>query len=294
MRGSKPPAFIHVDVDSDQSLGNFYESPHVETNCVYERGLPRMMNFFSSFDIPVTFFVCGKDLSIQLNRGLVTQLSRQHHEIANHTFSHVNGFRKLSRTRQKEEIMRNTDIIQKVVGVRPIGFRAPGYDVDRGVLDRVTEAGYLYDASSYPSVLHPLLRWYLLLRRRRAVDPGYGSFWNAYGRTDIHRIGSLWEVPVSVFPIFRLPLHTNMTMHLPEWYARFGMFLIGALGQPFVFLFHAVEFVDQADHPDPHILIHPSFRLSLPQRIRHFEQSVRFLNEHFVLHRTDRYLKARR
>lgn len=292
MKSSKPPAFIHVDVDSDRSLGNFYGDRMVTSTAVYDGALPRLLSLFASQNTIATFFICGSDLTEARHRRLVRSLVAAGHEIASHSLSHPNGFIRLPRAKRREEIIKNIDVLRKVTGLTPAGFRAPGYDVDASVIADIARAGHRYDSSLYPSILHPLLKMVLRIQRP-SVDSGYGPTQNAWARTTIHQWRGLWELPVSVFPIVRFPFHSHITSQLPDQYLTSGLSLLRFLRRPVVFLFHAVEIVDeQHDAIALSVRSHPVFRVPFSRRIEHAHTIIRKLQQHFSIRRTDHYIES--
>ena len=73
------------------------------------------------------------------------------------------------------------DAIEDATGVRTTGFRGPGYSVSPAVIAELVRRGYQYDASTLPTFLGPVARWYYFrtakldaeeaARRRRLFGP---------------------------------------------------------------------------------------------------------------------------
>jgi len=81
------------------------------------------------------------------------------HEIANHSWVHMIG---LTRIKERENLLNqitlSRDHLQRAGLPEPVGFRAPGYDVDERIIDLLRELGYWYDASILPTKLSPVMR----------------------------------------------------------------------------------------------------------------------------------------
>ncbi len=117
---------------------------------IYRRALPRLTGLFERLSIPVTFFAIGRDLVHDDNRRALAALHAQGHEIANHSLNHFYDLTRREREVQRAEIAGGADAIEAAVGVRPRGFRAPGYTVTDALLEVLAEEGALYDASVFP------------------------------------------------------------------------------------------------------------------------------------------------
>lgn len=293
------PVLFHVDVDSDQTLGRFYGGGRVTTNLVYQRGIPRMLEFFSKFGIKATFFINGVDLEKKDNLQLVKQIYRDGHELASHSYYHQFGFGSWGEENKRRDLELNLLLLRQLTGRKNFGFRSPGYDIDGKTIRLVTKAGHLYDSSLYPSLLNPVLKWYLAKWKGVKVSPGYGELKNIWRPDFPHKWFSkdnsfIWEIPVAVFPGIRLPLSSLFVGSLPESYLRLGLKLFKKRKQPLVFLFHAIEFVDVDRIPGPIGMgKHPSFKLSWKQRKKKLIDCLNLILRDFRCERTDDYVRRR-
>ena len=145
-------ASISVDLDEIPCYAQIHglEVPEHTKDVIYRRCVPRLASLFQDEGLNATFFAIGKDLESEPNRRALAQLSREGHEIGNHTFSHLYGFSRGDRTLVREEIVRGMDAVFDATGVRPRGFRAPGYTMRDEVFDTLTELGVAYDSSVFP------------------------------------------------------------------------------------------------------------------------------------------------
>lgn len=294
-----PTVLFHVDVDSDRTLAKFYGGREVTTNLVYERGIPKMLKFFSKFKVKATFFINGVDLEKKDNLKIAQQIYKNGHELASHSYWHHFGFTSWGEEDKRRDMELNLWRLKQVTGRKNFGFRAPGYDIDDKTIRLVTEVGHLYDSSLYPSLLNPLLKWYLTKWKGVKVSPGYGELKNIWRPDFPHKWFSrhnsfIWEIPVSVFRGIRLPLNSLFVLSLPEIYFSWGMKLFKNRRQPLVFLFHAVEFVD-VDWPAVPMGLgsHPSFKLNWKERRKRLDSCMALILRDFRCRRTDDFVIRR-
>ncbi len=125
----------------------------------FSLGFDIVLDILKEFNIKATFFVVGQDLVHKRNREIIKEVWKQGHEIANHTMRHIQGFCYLSKQEKINELKEAEQIIVNVVGERPRGFRAPGWNVDDSMINILKEGEYLYDSSIFPSFLNPLLKY---------------------------------------------------------------------------------------------------------------------------------------
>jgi peptidoglycan/xylan/chitin deacetylase (PgdA/CDA1 family) len=117
---------------------------------IYDKAVPRLAALFAEHHIPATFFAIGRDLEDPENVGALQKLSAAGHEIANHSLSHFYDLTRRDLATQQREVLGGADAIERAVGVRPTGFRAPGYTIDDGLFDVLVDAGVTYDSSVFP------------------------------------------------------------------------------------------------------------------------------------------------
>ena len=72
----------------------------------------------------------GNDFLYEKNHASIKTIANNGHEIANHSMTHPQGFRWLSIKEKEFELVSMSDICHDVLGKRPIGFRAPGWNID--------------------------------------------------------------------------------------------------------------------------------------------------------------------
>ncbi|HEY8427189.1 MAG TPA: polysaccharide deacetylase family protein [Sandaracinaceae bacterium] len=145
-------AAVSVDLDEIACYAAIHGLPPptgAAARAVYEKALARFARLFESEGIPATFFAIGADLDAE-NGARLAALKRAGHEIANHTLSHRYDLTRLDRAAIRREIEGGADAIERAVGERPVGFRAPGYTITDLVFEVLGEIGARYDSSVFP------------------------------------------------------------------------------------------------------------------------------------------------
>lgn len=83
----------------------------------------RLLDLLKRENVKATFFMVGK--KVDEAPAMVKRIAQEGHEVANHTYNHVN-LDKLSPEQAAAEIRQANEAIQRACGVKPISFRPPG------------------------------------------------------------------------------------------------------------------------------------------------------------------------
>jgi hypothetical protein len=284
---------VQVDVDTTAHLLEFYGqvgAPRDGVDPVYTLAVPRFADVFAALGIRATFFVTGRELEEPPARALVRRLTAGGHEIANHSYSHPYGFSRLPCPVKHDEIVRTHRVIAETTGTPPVGFRAPGWDLDEATLQLLEQLGYVYDSSVFPSPFTRALRWCQPLFGRRQRS-GYGPLALACAPRDPYHprptapwrrrhTGSLWEIPLTVVSPLRLPFYS--TLHLPAPDALFYASARWVRGNC-SYTFHAVDLLGP-DEVDERLHRHPAVRLAVADKMRRCRQFLeRLLDQRVAL-----------
>jgi hypothetical protein len=224
---------------------------------VYDLALPRFLDLASELQLKLTLFVVAEDLARPRNVDVLRRAVAEGHEIGNHSRHHLYDLVRRSRDEQRDEVAGAAADIEREVGVRPRGFRAPGYTVSDGLLEVVREAGHDYDSSVFPCASYYAAKAMALLvqrvgrRRSRAIldtPRVLAAPMRPYrlGRTYTEAGQGLLELPIQVTRGPRLP------------FIGTGLILAGSLGaaaltrlvvgEPFVNLeLHGIDLLDARD-----------------------------------------------
>jgi peptidoglycan/xylan/chitin deacetylase (PgdA/CDA1 family) len=258
-RGTKLCA-VSVDLDEIPFYHQIHGLPPPEvasSHLVFDLALLRLEDFARSFGLPFTLFVIGSTLERTENASKLRDLAGRGHELGNHTLGHRYDLTRQDGAVMKAEIDGAQDAIEKATGVRPVGFRAPGYTVTDELLGLVESAGFLYDSSVFPCPAYWALKGMamsairlkgrqsqsvldtpkVLLAPTRPYQIGH-PYWT--------RGGGLWELPVQVTRVLRLPfIGTSLTMAGARAARELAR---GVVGEPLVNLeLHGIDVLDSGD-----------------------------------------------
>ncbi len=196
--------------------------------------VPTILDVLNSLDMKITFFVVGQDAALPVNHPSLSAIASAGHEIANHSFHHEPWLHEYSREQLVEEFERSELAIHEVTGAKTVGFRGPGFSYSKLVLEILSERGYRYDASTFPTFLGPVARAYYMLHSRLtkadrtqrkalfgSAKAGFMSLrpyrWTSLGSRMI-------EIPVTTMPWVKVPIHFSYIMYLAtfsKWIAKF-------------------------------------------------------------------------
>ena len=129
--------------------------------------VPRILDLLERHKLPATFFVPGHTALAYPE--LVREIRDAGHEIGHHGWVHE-GLSTATPEQEREYMHRGLDALDRVAGVRPRGYRAPGVDVSANTVDILLEHGFLYDASFSGSDFEP---YYLRHGDRFPIDDTY-------------------------------------------------------------------------------------------------------------------------
>lgn len=294
---------IQVDLDALWTNLEYYGyKSEVSPDALFASSIPRFLDLFAKYNIKATFFLVGKDGESKEKIELIRRISNAGHEIANHTYSHVFGFRKLSKEEKIKEIGKSEEIIYNITGKKPCGFKTPGFDFDLETLNLLRGRGYLYDSSIIPTPVYPLI-----LRMNRFFSGGekrthgpklswvfaphklyYPSSGNIIkeGKSSTEKEGSneprkipLKEVPCSVMPLLRLPYHPTFAAKFGLPYFNLSFQLNNYFGSYLNYAFHAADLAD--DLTDPR-LGHLS-KVSFQKRFRLCEEIIKKISQKYEI-----------
>jgi hypothetical protein len=197
----------------------------------------------------------------------------------------------------EREIGRAERAIVEATGQTPCGFRGPGFSWSPDLVDILIERGYRYDASTLPTWVGPLARWYYFRtakisaedRKRRAGL--FGSF--ADGRRPVKPFvwrtatgGELLEIPVTTVPLLRTPFHFSYLLYLGRVsedlmmaYLRLALQLCRTTGTPPSFLLHPLDLLSGEDAPE--LRFFPGMDVSAQRKRAIFVRVLREIGRRF-------------
>ena len=99
--------------------------------------------------VPATFFVPGWTVEHHPTR--VEAILRDGHEVGHHSYSH-RWVDPADPDGELEEMERGLEALQRVAGVRPLGYRSPAGETSSNLFRLLVERGFLYDSSMLDAI----------------------------------------------------------------------------------------------------------------------------------------------
>jgi len=255
----KNTAAVSIDVDT---LSSIYKGQGLSRSDGYtfielRTGLENIQQFFDRYHIKTTLFMVGNDFQLPANQAAIKSIIKDGHEPANHSMTHPQGFRWLDPDQKRGEIGSMGDICESVTGIRPVGFRSPGWNIDDSTIPVLKEKGYRYDSSVFPTSLMPLMKFAHWASMSGQAKPnrttmGMWRYMTApitpyqTSQTSLSRKGEsgFVEFPVSVTPFLRLPFFATLLLKVGNTLYKTLYKSINQAGLPVHFQTHLSDFVD--------------------------------------------------
>ncbi len=268
MHTRKPIASLSLDLDNKWSYMKTHGDSGWQSFPSYlDVVVPRVLDFLQERDLAITFFVVGQDAVLDVNREALAQLASAaegRHEIGNHSFHHEPWLHLYTPAQIEDEIKRAEESIEQATARRTVGFRGPGYSLSPAVLETLARRGYEYDASTFPTFLGPLARFYYLMNARlNAHEKGerkilFGKLRDGLQPLKPYRwrtgAGALVEIPVTTMPMFKLPIHVSYLLYLSRFsphlalsYFETALRFCKLSGTQPSLLLHPLDFLDIED-----------------------------------------------
>lgn len=222
-----------VDVEDWFQVSDFEDQVRPEEWDRYEsrveRNTKRLLRLLGEFGVKGTFFI----LTWNAERfpALVEAIAADGHEVATHGYAHRLVY-ELGRDLYRRDLERSLETLERIVGVRPRGYRAPSFSVtsrSMWALDVMLESGIDYDSSIFP-----------------VRDSLYGMPGALRFPFVIHAAGPrrLVEFPMTTARLGRrtLPLGGGAYLRLlPYAYMRWGMRQVNRAGEAAIVYLHPWE-----------------------------------------------------
>jgi len=268
MNAPKMISTIQVDLDGLWTNLQYYGyESDVSPDAVFETAIPRYIELFREFGIKATFFVIGKDVEDPKKKALLQRLHQEGHELANHTYTHPFGLRKLTKEQKLQEIEKGEKAIISITGKKPLGFKSPGYDVDPETQQILREKGYIYDSSVIPTFVYPIimrinsfvtgsakrthgpkLHWFLA--PNSPYFPAVDSEWKKGKKMEQSSVSiPLLEIPCTTMPFFKIPIHATFALKFGMLYFLPTYFATRIVRIPINYELHAADLADVISDP---------------------------------------------
>ncbi|EKK04263.1 polysaccharide deacetylase domain protein [Rhodopirellula baltica SH28] len=238
----------------------------------FDIAVPRIVELLGELDLPLTVFLVGRDLDVDEDVRTIRmfdQLPRW--EAANHSLNHLPWMHTMSDAEIESEIMTTHDRIVSTIGMRPVGFRGPGFSCPAEVLRVLIKNQYTYDASIFPTSMAPIARAVFLARtnlkgeQREKAKKLYGGFasmrnpnrpFMRHEKVDGETF-PLQEIPVTTLPFLRTPIHfsyvtflASFSVTVAKMYFSMSLNLCRMTGTSPSLLLHPPDFLGCEDDTD--------------------------------------------
>ncbi len=259
-------ATISLDLDNKWSYLKTHGDSGWRTFPSYlDKLVKRVLPIFEERGLKITFFVVGQDAALEVNREALKAISDAGHEIGNHSYNHDPWFHLFSEDEINSELARTEELIERICGSRPLGYRAPGFSLSQTTLQVLSRRGYQYDCSTFPTFLGPLARAYYFMsanltqaeqeKRKRL----FGGFKEGFRPVKPYKWRTpdglgLLEIPVTTMPLVKIPIHVSYLLYLSRFsalaarvYFSWALKLCTTTGTEPSILLHPLDFLGGDD-----------------------------------------------
>lgn len=297
---TKPLASVSLDLDNLWSYMKIHGDGRWATRPSYLNVfVPYMLSILDRLQLKITFFIVGVDAASPENAAALRSIADAGHEVGNHSFEHEPWLHLYTREQLYREIEQADVAIESATGLKPVGFRGPGFSWCPELLSVLEERGHGFDASTLPTYLGPLARAYyfwtakLTPEEREKRKELFGKFadglrpvkpyyWNLKGGK------RLLEMPVTTMPVFKTPFHFSYLCYLAKFseplmtaYLHTAIAACRVTGTEPSFLLHPLDVIggDQV----PELKFFPGMDVSSERKTELFEKVLKTLGRSFDL-----------
>ena len=219
---------LSLDLDNQWSYMKTHGDPGWQAYPSYlDVVVPRILDILARRRLTISFFIVGQDAALEKNREALRAIATAGHEIGNHSFHHDPWLHLYSDAALDSEISMAEVAIEAATGVRPRGFRGPGFSLSAATLEVLLRRGYDYDATVFPNLLNPLARAYFFATSNLSPEEKeqrrdlFGTWRDALRPVRPFQWqlpdGRLLEIPVTTMPWLRVPLHLSYLLYLAKF-----------------------------------------------------------------------------
>jgi peptidoglycan-N-acetylglucosamine deacetylase len=148
--GARCAASFSFDVDAESAMLGVDPSHADRMSAISHQaygpltGVPRLLKILARHGITSTFFVPG--YTAVRYPDVISSIVEHGHEIAHHGYLHE-AMRGKTEQQEADILDRGLDVLESVTGSRPIGYRAPMWELNWHSPKLLRDRGFLYDSS---------------------------------------------------------------------------------------------------------------------------------------------------
>ncbi|MEZ5345812.1 MAG: polysaccharide deacetylase family protein [Pyrinomonadaceae bacterium] len=294
----KSIASLSLDLDNKWSYMKTHGDPGWETFPSYlDTVVPRSLEFLKERDLSITYFIVGQDAALEKNREALSQISKDGHEIGNHSFKHEPWLHLYSKKELVEEFQKTEDALTEATGQTPRGFRGPGYSLSPTVLEVLAERNYEYDCSTLPTYIAPLARAYYFFKSPEMSEEEkekrkklFGKFSDGFQSLKPYKWQvkdkEIIEIPVTTLPVFKTPIHASYVIYLSTFskfaarnYWRTALKMCKLSGVQPSLLLHPLDFLSGEDAPE--LRFFPAMDLAIDEKLEFVSEILEMFKKEF-------------
>lgn len=279
----KQLAGVSIDLDNKWSYLKTRNDEHWrELPSFYPTVIPRVVEFFEKRNLTISCFVVGQDAVLPEHIQHLQNLTKQGHELGNHSFHHEAWKRFQTLEEAELEIHQSEQAIEAATGVRPVGYRGPGFSLQPEILQVLASRKYQYDTSTWPTFFGPLARMFYSWKTglsgasKQERNQLFGRVSDCFQPNKLYVLQPgnprLVEIPVTVMPLVRTPAHISYLMYLATFsatgalaYFETFLTLCRVTQTPPVILLHPTDFLSVQDEPE--LAFFPGMSLPLATKL---------------------------
>lgn len=200
------------------------------------KGTKKLLNLLDMYKIRATFFITA--LFAKKYPKLIKQIGKKH-EVGLHGYAHSDIYQELGKKETFERLKKAKKLLERISGKKVVSFRSSRFQkIDYSILEKI---GIKIDSSLLPTFI-PLSFVYTL-----------GRFENLFKSRKVFYEKGIFEVPLTVTPIIRLPLIWITFRNMPLSYGKMCT-SCSLINNNFINLvFHSWDFVDITNFDIPHL-----------------------------------------
>jgi peptidoglycan/xylan/chitin deacetylase (PgdA/CDA1 family) len=225
---SKPIASLSLDLDNKWSYMKTHGDAGWDQYPSYlDIVVPRFLKFFEQRNLKITVFIVGQDAALEKNHQALASITAAGHEVGNHSFKHEPWLHLYTEQQIHDELGQTEELLQRICGERPVGFRGPGFSCSDTVFRVLKDRNYQYDCSTFPTFLGPLARMYYFMtaklddKQKQERKQLFGKLSEGFKPLKPFimntQSGRLLEIPVTTMPVFKLPIHISYILYLGQF-----------------------------------------------------------------------------
>ncbi len=166
--------------------------------------VPRILDLLDRYKVRSSFAVPGH--TAYAYPRLVKDIHERGHELVHHGWVHENPA-DFDESGERNLLVQGLEALQRVVGVRPTGYRSPAWDFSERTVDLLIEYGFTYDSSCMGHDFYP---YYLRSGDQWSMDSAY-----RFGKvTELVELPVFWGL--DDFPVSEFVLGLNEGLRAPS------------------------------------------------------------------------------